>query len=133
MLGAGKSVLQMGCCVMLVAGCPIAASALDRCGEASWYNHEGLPTASGGIVDPSTLTAAHRTLPFGTRVQVDNLENGRSVVVRIDDRGPFVDDRIIDLSRAGAEKLGFKQAGVTQVRITPLETKLRTASEKRCQ
>lgn len=65
----------------------------------------------------NALTAAHRTLPFGTRVRVTNLGNGRSVVVRINDRGPFVRGRIIDLSRHAAERLGFTRQGVTRVEV----------------
>jgi peptidoglycan lytic transglycosylase len=115
---------------------PIAAAspalALTQCGEASWYDHAGRPTASGGTVDPDTLTAAHRTLPFGSKVHIENLDNGRSVVVKIDDRGPFTEGRVIDVSRAAAEQLDFKSDGVTRVRITDMETKLKTASAKDC-
>jgi rare lipoprotein A len=98
------------------------AMALPQCGEASWYDQAGTKTASGGIVDPTTLTAAHRSLPFGTRVHVENLRNGRTVHLKIDDRGPFIAGRVIDVSRAAAEKLGFKGNGVTRVRITPVDT-----------
>lgn len=89
-------------------------------GKASWYgpNFAGRPTANGEIFDPRGLTAAHRTLPFGTRVRVVNLETGRSVIVRINDRGPFAHGRIIDLSRAAAEAVGLIASGVAQVRIT---------------
>ena len=66
------------------------------------------------------MTAAHRTLPFGTRVEVTNLENGRTEVFRINDRGPFVNGRIIDLSRRGAERLGFRAAGTAKVRVASL-------------
>jgi rare lipoprotein A len=106
--------------------------ALWECGEASWYDHAGKPSASGGIVDPSDLTAAHRTLPFGTKVSVENLGNGRTVIVEIDDRGPFVEGRIIDLSRAAAEELGFKGDGTTQVRISMIETERKPESAGRC-
>ena len=133
MQGAVPAALRVGSCALAAAISLTQASALQRCGEASWYAHEGLPTASGGVADPTTLTAAHRTLAFGTKVLVENLDNGRSVVVRIDDRGPFVDGRIIDVSRAGAKELGFKKDGVARVRITPVETKLRHASDERCQ
>ena len=89
-------------------------------GEASWYgpNFAGRPTANGEIFDPRLLTAAHRTLPFGTRGRVVNLETGRSVIVRINDRGPFAHGRIIDLSQAAAEAVGLIASGVAQVRIT---------------
>src|SRR5690606_26117103 len=79
----------------------------DR-GVASWYGpgFHGRKTANGEIYDQNEFTAAHRTLPFNTLVRVENLRNGRSVIVRINDRGPFVDDRIIDLSHKAARNLG---------------------------
>lgn len=89
---------------------------LER-GKASWYGpgFQGKRTASGERFDMGALTAAHRTLPFGTRVRVRNNENGREVVVRINDRGPWVGDRIIDLSKAAAAALGLLRAGEAQV------------------
>jgi rare lipoprotein A len=92
-------------------------------GKASWYGepHHGRKTASGEIYDMSKLTAAHRTLPMGTRVRVTNVANGRSVVVRINDRGPFKDGRIIDLSRAAAHELGVRGAAIFTVRLEVLE------------
>ncbi|MEM6286881.1 MAG: septal ring lytic transglycosylase RlpA family protein [Bacteroidota bacterium] len=91
-------------------------------GEASYYGAElaGNPTASGEPFDPSALTAAHRTLPFGTRVRVTNVRTGASVVVRINDRGPFHGDRVIDLSRAAADAIGLTQQGVGTVRMERL-------------
>lgn len=88
-------------------------------GYASWYGPKfaGRPTANGEIFDPSQLTAAHKTLPFGTRVRVTNLTNNRSVTVRINDRGPFVAGRIIDLSRAAAERIAMIRSGVAPVRL----------------
>lgn len=88
-------------------------------GEASYYGHElaGNRTASGEHFDPAGMTAAHRTLPFGSRVRVTNTRNGRSVVVRINDRGPFVRHRVIDVSRAAAQRLGMLGAGRAQVRL----------------
>ena len=88
-------------------------------GLASWYGpgFEGRPTASGEIFDSSQLTAAHPTLPFGTHLMVTNRENNRQVVVRVNDRGPFVPDRIIDVSRAAAERLDMISRGVAQVYI----------------
>ena len=82
---------------------------IDLEGMASWYGPEfaGRPTANGEIFDPQTMTAAHRTLPFGTLVRVTNTRNGRSVVVRINDRGPFIKGRVIDLTPAGARAIGF--------------------------
>ena len=88
-------------------------------GEASWYGepHHGRTTASGAIYDMNQLTAAHRTLPLGTRVLVTNLKNGRAVEVRINDRGPSVEGRIIDLSFAAAKELGAVPSGTIPVRI----------------
>jgi rare lipoprotein A len=88
-------------------------------GVASWYGLEekGRPTASGEIMDPERFTAAHKTYPFGTVVRVDDLDTGRSVVVVINDRGPFVEGRIIDLSYAPALALGMVGKGVARVRI----------------
>ena len=89
-------------------------------GIASWYGERfrGRRTASGSRFNPDALTAAHRTLPFGTRVRVTNVRNGRSVVVRITDRGPFIRGRIIDLSRAAARRIGI--AGIGRVRLERL-------------
>jgi rare lipoprotein A len=86
-------------------------------GRASWYGpgFHGKRTASGERFDMNDLTAAHRTLPFGTRVRVRNTQNGREVVVRINDRGPQIRDRIIDLSKAAAGALGLLQAGEAPV------------------
>lgn len=92
-------------------------------GNASWYGkpHQGRKTASGESFDMNALTAAHRTLPFGTRVLVTNLRNGRAVEVRINDRGPQIPDRIIDLSYAAARALGAVGDGVFRVRIAVVE------------
>ncbi len=94
-----------------------------RTGLASYYGRAlaGRPTASGEPFDPSQLTAAHRTLPFGTWVQVTNLRNDCAVVVRINDRGPHVPRRIIDLSRAAAERIGMIERGTVRVRIRVIE------------
>lgn len=91
-------------------------------GFASWYGpgFAGRLTASGEIFDPNELTAAHQTLPFGTRLRVTNTRSGRSVVVRINDRGPFVGDRVIDLSRAAAEAIGMIGSGVAHVSLVPV-------------
>lgn len=92
------------------------ASAEDQAGIASIYSTEsGSGTASGQKLNPGALTAAHRTLPFGTKVKVTNKSNGRSVVVTINDRGPFIRGRIIDLTPAGGRALGF--SGLTQVTL----------------
>jgi rare lipoprotein A len=91
-------------------------------GIASWYGKEfqGRPTASGERFDMHALTAAHRSLPFGTRVKVTNLENSKSVVVRINDRGPNQKGRLIDLSYAAAKQLDLIGAGTAKVRIQVL-------------
>jgi len=101
---------------------PETVPVTSQSGEASWYGrpHHGRPTASGEIFDMNQLTAAHRTLPFGTRVLVTNLRNGRSVEVRINDRGPHVADRIIDLSFAAAQALDSSSVGTIPVRIQVL-------------
>jgi rare lipoprotein A len=101
-------------------------------GMASWYGgkFQGRLTANGEVFDTNQLTAAHRELPFGTIVRVTNTLNGRVVVVRINDRGPFVDDRVIDLSRAAADIIGLTSAGVAPVRLEVMhyqaESDLRT-------
>ena len=89
-------------------------------GRASWYDLDGA-TASGETMDEDALSAAHRTFPLGSKVRVENLANGRSVVVRINDRGPFAADRIIDLSKAAAGALGMIDAGVAEVRLSLIE------------
>jgi len=91
----------------IIALCP-ASSFSAQSGIASVYSVEsGSKTASGGRLNPGTLTAAHRTLPFGTKVRVTNKHNGRSVIVTVNDRGPFVHGRVIDLTPAGARAIGF--------------------------
>lgn len=91
-------------------------------GEASWYGpgFYGNRTANGEVFRPGTLTAAHRTLPFGTKVRVTNLWNGRSAVVRINDRGPFHGRRVIDLAHGAANQLGLVASGIAQVRLEVL-------------
>lgn len=92
-------------------------------GVASYYadDFNGRRTASGELYDMNDLTAAHRTLPFGTKVKVTNLDTGRSVVVRINDRGPFKDDRVIDLSLGAAKQLGLIAMGTGRVILQILE------------
>ncbi len=92
-------------------------------GRASWYDLE-TPTASGEQLDDGDLTAAHRSAPFGTKLRVVNLKNGREVVVRVNDRGPFAKDRIIDLSKAAAMRLGMIADGVANVSVTPVADQL---------
>jgi rare lipoprotein A len=114
---AGNSLIKLVCVSTIVASLvaiPMTASA--QSGIASVYS--GGRTAEGGYVNAHSLTAAHRSLPFGTMVRVTNESTGRSVVVRIDDRGPFVRGRIIDLTPAGAHALGF--SGLARVTVTVL-------------
>jgi rare lipoprotein A len=118
---------------LLVAGCslpplsiwhtaPKVAGPSGEIGTASWYGpgFHGNRTSSGEVYDQSELTAAHPTLPLGTRVMVTNLGNGKSVEVRINDRGPFLKGRVIDLSRAAARALDLVGPGTARVRIEPL-------------
>jgi rare lipoprotein A len=92
-------------------------------GLASYYaaSFEGKPTASGEPYQGEALTCAHRTLPFGTMVEVTAVGNGRSVVVRVNDRGPFVEGRVVDLSRRAARHLGLIQRGAARVRLKVLQ------------
>jgi rare lipoprotein A len=96
-------------------------------GIASWYGpgFHGRPTANGEIFDQNALTAAHRTLPLPSMVQVTNLDNGRSIKVRVNDRGPFSNGRIIDLSRRAADLLGFRRHGTAKVRVEILDAESR--------
>jgi rare lipoprotein A len=93
-------------------------------GTASWYGRQfhGRTTASGQIYNMSALTAAHPTLPFGTQVRVTNLSNRKSVVLTVNDRGPFAKGRIIDVSRHAADHLGFLRAGTARVRVEVIQT-----------
>ncbi len=99
-------------------------------GWASWYGpgFDGNASASGEIFNQNALTAAHRSLPFGTQVQVTNLDNGRSVIVRINDRGPYSGDRVIDLSAGAARILGVIQSGIAPVRLEVMSSRRTVAS-----
>jgi len=101
---------------------PDWTSVAEETGIASYYAHEfhGRTAASGETYDENELTAAHRTLAFGTRVRVTNLANDRSVVVRVNDRGPFVQGRVIDVSYAAARSLDFIDEGLTTVKLEVL-------------
>jgi rare lipoprotein A len=90
------------------------ANAAPGCGHASWYALTS-KTASGERMNPAKLTAAHRSLPFGTKVLVTNKRNGKSVIVRINDRGPFIRGRVIDVSKAAAANIGMVSSGTAQV------------------
>ena len=125
----------MGVCV---AACSLTRSGPPpvvggrQYGVASWYGpgFHGRRTANGEVYDQYELTAAHPSLPLGTRVMVTNLVNGRSVEVRINDRGPFVDGRIIDLSYAAARVLGMIGPGTMEVRLQVLEGATEVASRR---
>lgn len=93
-------------------------------GEASYYGHElaGNRTASGERFNPNALTAAHRTLPLGTKLRVTNIANGRSVIVRVNDRGPFVRSRLIDVSLGAARQINMVRSGKAQVRLERIPT-----------
>jgi rare lipoprotein A len=111
----GLAAVAFGLAVCLQVN-EVEASA-SQCGKASWYKM-GHTTASGERMNAKALAGAHRTLPFGTRVKVENLANGKSVVVRINDRGPFVRGRVIDVTQGAAEKLGMIRSGVARVKVT---------------
>lgn len=106
---------------LVVLFCASCARKFTESGKASYYGdgdgYHGRKTANGEIFNQRKLTAAHKTLPFGTIVRVTNLSNGRTVKVRINDRGPFVRGRIIDLSTKAAEKIDMKRAGVVDVKL----------------
>lgn len=104
--------------LLLLASITAQAADGDSSGIASVYGYGGSKTASGERAHPGGLTAAHRSLPFGTKVAVTNRRNGRSVVVRINDRGPFIRGRVIDLTPAGARALGF--SGLAPVTLAVL-------------
>lgn len=131
--GTGRLLLMLAL-AGLAGGCSLVARPMPPSGPppppgttqegiASWYGQpfHGRRTASGEVYDMEAPTAAHRTLPFGTRVRVHNLETGRSTVLRINDRGPFVRGRIIDVSRRGARELGLLEPGIARVRVEILE------------
>jgi rare lipoprotein A len=110
------AVLSVACVgALAVSACAAVPAASGQTGTASIYGYGGGPTASGETAIPGRLTAAHRSLPFGTRVRVTNRKNGRSVVVRINDRGPFIRGRVIDVTPAAARALGF--SGLTPVAL----------------
>ncbi len=110
-----KSLFQLLLVCLLFTAC----KTVKENGTASYYSDkfDGRKTASGVIFRQNKLTAAHRSLPFGTRVKVKNLSNGKTVKVTINDRGPFVQGRTIDLSKKAAKKIGILQQGVAQVQM----------------
>jgi rare lipoprotein A len=126
-----QALIVISCLALLLSSCgekrsvraavPPAVNGIEV-GIASWYGHpyHGRTSASGEVYDMEQLTAAHRTLPFGTLVRVVNLENEKMVDVRINDRGPFIDERIIDLSHAAAQAIDLIGPGVARVRLEVL-------------
>ncbi len=106
--------LPLAAAGLIAVSALLPSTAFAQCGHASWYALHS-KTASGERMNPKALTAAHKTLPFGTKVRVTNQRNGKAVVVRINDRGPFVRGRVIDVSKAAAHALGFVGAGHTKI------------------
>ncbi|MHA7775199.1 septal ring lytic transglycosylase RlpA family protein [Roseibium sp. M-1] len=127
---------RAGLCVALLMSIawPLTAEAgvYQQCGKASWYKLGGT-TANGERSNPNGLTAAHRTLPFGTLVKVTNLANGKSVTVRINDRGPFAKGRVIDVTWAAAKELGFVRKGITRVEVSAKSAKTGNEYKQICQ
>lgn len=127
LFGLALASLGLVGCATTRPGGPVTAATHPDAGQrivglASWYGqqHHGRKTASGETYDMNQMTAAHRTLPFGTRVRVTNVENGRSVVVRVNDRGPHVSGRVLDLSFRAATALDMVGAGVARVEAVVL-------------
>ncbi|MGJ8645542.1 septal ring lytic transglycosylase RlpA family protein [Marinomonas colpomeniae] len=98
------------------------AAGFEQNGEASYYadKYQGRKTANGEFFDQKAMTAAHKRLPFGSKVKVTNVENGKSIVVRINDRGPFIRGRIIDLSKSAFQRIGNTNLGIIEVEIEVL-------------
>ena len=121
---AAIALVMLGACARTVVTTPSSTVTVgtEQVGLASWYGHpyHGRRTTSGEVYDMRDLTAAHRALPLGTRLVVTNLDNGRVVEVRVNDRGPFVEGRILDLSHAAAALLQGEGAGVIPVRLRVL-------------
>ncbi|MNS79143.1 RlpA-like protein precursor [compost metagenome] len=122
-----KRLLGLCALLSLLAGCAstdtVDPHGYDKTGVASYYGakHQGKRTANGERFNMNSMTAAHRQLPFGTRVKVTNLNNDKSCVVRINDRGPHTRGRLIDLSKEAAERLGMLRSGTARVRVQALD------------
>jgi rare lipoprotein A len=93
----------------------------NQSGKASWYSLPGNRTACGERMNPKAMTAAHRTLPCGTKIKVTNKRTGKSVIVRVNDRGPFVRGRIVDVSKSAGQKIGLVATGVAAVTVSVLD------------
>jgi rare lipoprotein A len=125
--------VQRGSATPVAEIAEVPVQAYEETGAASWYGDAedgfiGLPTASGELYQPSERTCAHRTLPFGTLLDVENLASGKRTMVRVNDRGPFLRGRILDLSRKAAGDLGMRHAGVASVRIRTVDAQGRPAA-----
>jgi rare lipoprotein A len=122
MLALKKTFLAASVIASLIGLMPSEASAFSQSGMGSYYGPKfhGKKTASGEKFNQNAMTAAHKTLPFGTRLKVTNMSNKRSVVVRVNDRGPFIRGRIVDVSTIAARQLGIVGRGVGRVRIQKL-------------
>ncbi len=118
-LALGAAMLLAGCAGTSPSASRGGTSAFVATGKAAYYSdsYQGRQTANGERYDRGALTAAHRSLPFGTRVHVTNLDNGREVTVRVNDRGPFTPGRVIDLSYRAAQQLGMVRSGIAPVRL----------------
>lgn len=117
---------SIGLTIFAITTSVVPADATQH-GKASWYAMTSI-TASGERASPNTMTAAHRTLDFGTQIRVTNIRNGRSVILCVNDRGPFIKGRIVDVTKVAARKLGFENAGWTNVRIDVTGHKSRRCS-----
>lgn len=119
-----KQLLLFAFLLVFFGGCVSSRAMVFETGTASWYgpNFHGKKTANGETYNQNDLTAAHKTLPFNTVVRVHNLDNGKSVTVRINDRGPYADNRVIDLSFAAAQRIEMVNAGLARVRIEVLRS-----------
>jgi len=120
-----RRLLMLACAALVLTGCAsnrFTTQGYEAEGKASYYGdrHHGKKTANGERFDQHALTAAHRSLPFGSKVLVTNLNNGKTVVVRINDRGPYARGRIIDLSKKAAVQIDMVRAGVVPVRVQQL-------------
>jgi rare lipoprotein A len=126
-------IIWNSCATALALTAPTAAARADTIGTASYYGKgfHGRVAANGERFNMHALTAAHRSLPFGTRLQITNMANGRSVVVRIQDRGPYIRGRVLDLSYGAACELDMVDSGLAQVRIAALDSEPATGITRR--
>lgn len=116
---AWRKIISVSGLSVALSACGGSKSAFTQSGQGSYYADKfaGRATTSGALYRPGRLTAAHNTLPFGTKIKVTNVRNGRSVKVVVNDRGPHVKDRIVDVSKRAARKLGLIEAGVVPVQL----------------